>query len=86
MRRLRHRARSNTDASRSLTDTEINYAQIKKELLAIVSGTEKFNQYTYGRGVIVENDHWQATGNHLQEASGFCTQAFAENVASTTKV
>ena len=44
-------------ASRSLTDTERNYAQIEKELLAIVFGTEKFNQYTYGRKVFVESDH-----------------------------
>ena len=44
-------------ASRSLTDTERNYAQIEKELLAIVFGAEKFNQYTYGRKVIVESDH-----------------------------
>ena len=44
-------------ASRSLTDTERNYAQIEKELLAIVFGAEKFNQYTYGRKVYVESDH-----------------------------
>ena len=44
-------------ASRSLTDTECNYAQTEKELLAIVFGAEKFNQYTYGRKVIVESDH-----------------------------
>lgn len=44
-------------ASRSLTDTERNYAQIEKELLAIVFATEKFNQYTYGRRVVVESDH-----------------------------
>ena len=44
-------------ASRSLTDTERNYAQIEKELLAIVFAAEKFNQYTYGRKVFVESDH-----------------------------
>ena len=44
-------------ASRSLTDTERNYAQIEKELLAILSGAEKFNQYTYGRKVLVDSDH-----------------------------
>ena len=44
-------------ASRALTDAERNYAQIEKELLAIVYGTERFHQYTYGRSVIVESDH-----------------------------
>ncbi len=44
-------------ASRALTDAERNYAQIEKELLAIVYGTELFHQYTYGRSVIVESDH-----------------------------
>ena len=36
-------------ASRALTDVETRYAQIEKELLAIVFSLEKFNQYTYGR-------------------------------------
>ena len=39
-------------ASRALTNTETNYAQIEKELLAIV-----FHQYTYGRKVGVDSDH-----------------------------
>ena len=44
-------------ASRALTTTETNYAQIEKELLAIVFGVERFHQYTYGRKVIVDSDH-----------------------------
>ena len=35
-------------ASRALTDTEERYAQIEKEMLAIVFSLEKFHQYTFG--------------------------------------
>ena len=34
-------------ASRALSDAETRYAQIEKELLAVVFGLEKFHQYTY---------------------------------------
>jgi len=36
---------------------ERNWAQIEKEALAVLFGLERFDQYTYGRPVIVENDH-----------------------------
>ena len=44
-------------ASRALTSAEKNYAQIEKELLAIVFACERFDQYVYGRQVTVESDH-----------------------------
>jgi hypothetical protein len=44
-------------ASRALTETEKNYAQIEKELLSIVFACQKFHQYIYGKKIIVENDH-----------------------------
>ena len=44
-------------ASRSLTDTESNYAQIEIELLAIVFGVDKFESYVYDRKFKVETDH-----------------------------
>ena len=44
-------------ASRALTDRESRYAQIKKELLAVVFALDKFEQYAYGRPVTVESDH-----------------------------
>ena len=44
-------------ASKSLTQAEIGYAQIEKELLAILFGCKRFHQYTYGRRVTVHSDH-----------------------------
>ena len=45
-------------ASRALTDTEVTYAQIEKELLAIVFACEKFDAYIYGRDCVrVQTDH-----------------------------
>lgn len=44
-------------ASRALTQTEQRYAQIEKELLAIVFAAKRFHQYIYGRAVKVQTDH-----------------------------
>ena len=44
-------------ASRSMTDCEKRYAQIEKEMLAIVFGLEHFHYYVYGHQTIVESDH-----------------------------
>ncbi|XP_011688911.1 PREDICTED: uncharacterized protein LOC105450661 [Wasmannia auropunctata] len=44
-------------ASRSLTESEIQYAQIEKEMLAIVFATQKFKNYIYGKKVTVWTDH-----------------------------
>ena len=44
-------------ASRRLTETEHRYAQIEKELLAVVFGLSRVDQYTYGRCVEVQSDH-----------------------------
>ena len=44
-------------ASGSMTDGEVRYAQIEKELLAIVFAMERFHQFTYGQSVTVESDH-----------------------------
>ena len=43
--------------SRALTPTERNYAQIEKELLAIVFSVEKWHQYAFGRHISVQSDH-----------------------------
>lgn len=44
-------------ASRALTETDTRYAQMKKEMLAIVFAVEKFNDYTFGNKTIVFSDH-----------------------------
>ena len=44
-------------ASKSLNDSEVNYAQIEEELYAILFGCKRFHQYIYGRHFIVESDH-----------------------------
>ncbi|XP_045458516.1 uncharacterized protein K02A2.6-like [Melitaea cinxia] len=45
-------------ASCTLTDAQKRYAQIEKEMLAIVFACERFHQYIYGQSrVVVETDH-----------------------------
>lgn len=44
-------------ASRALTSSERKWAQIEKEALAALFGVQRFDKYTYGWQVTVENDH-----------------------------
>ena len=44
-------------ASKSLTETEQRYANIERELLAVVFGCERFHTYMYGKHFTVESDH-----------------------------
>lgn len=44
-------------ASKALTPSEVHYAQIEKEMYAIVFGCSYFHQYIYGREVTVQTDH-----------------------------
>lgn len=44
-------------ASKSLSKTQQAYAQIEKELLAVVYGCQQFNQYLFGTKFTVESDH-----------------------------
>jgi hypothetical protein len=47
-------------ASRALTETETRYAQIEKELLAIVWAPNKFDQYILGREMPIIHIHYDA--------------------------
>ena len=44
-------------ASETLTDTESRYANIERELLAVVYGCERFHTYLFGRSFVAESDH-----------------------------
>ena len=44
-------------ASRALSNSEINYAPIEKEMLPIVFGCDRCNMYTHGAEVEVHSDH-----------------------------
>ena len=44
-------------ASRSLNESEKQYAQIEKEVLSIVFGCERFHEYLYGYQFVIHNDH-----------------------------
>ena len=58
-------------ASKSLTDTETRYANIERELLAIVFTCQHFNTYVLGRPFTVEI--WpQALGNDTPKELGQC--------------
>ena len=53
-------------ASKSLTDTETRYANIERELLAIVFACQRFNTYVLGRSFTVESDHKPLEMIHLK--------------------
>ena len=44
-------------ASKTLSDAETRYANIERELIAVVFGCERFHTYLYGKSFTVESDH-----------------------------
>lgn len=43
--------------SKALTDVQKRFAQIEKEMYAVVHTCERFHQYIYGKHISVESDH-----------------------------
>ena len=72
-------------ASNSLTETQKAYAQIEKEVLAILIGCEKFHEYLYGRKVIVESDH-KPLEAITKKATCFRSPSIAAHTIVITKV
>ena len=44
-------------ASKALTKTKCQYANIEREMLAAVFGAERFHTYVYGQSFMIESDH-----------------------------
>ena len=56
-------------ASKSLTPAETRYANIEREMLAVVFGCLKFHHYLYGRSFVCNSDHQPLEKIHLKHLS-----------------
>ena len=63
-------------ASRTLSPTELKYAQLDKEALSIVFGVKHFHQFLYGRKFTILSDH-KPLQHLLGETRGVPTMASA---------
>ena len=72
-------------ASKSLTDTETRYANIERELLAIVFACQQFNTYVLGRPFTVESDQKPLEMIHQKEPCK-CPSQTPANAPSATVI
>ena len=52
-----------------LSDAETRYANIEREMLAVVFGCERFHTYVFGKSVTIESDHRPLEMIHLKNLS-----------------
>ena len=71
--------------SRGLTQAEKKYAQIEKEMLTIVCGCEKYDQYLYGKKGNSGNRP-QTLGEHFSETGPQCPKKTATHASVVSKV
>ena len=53
-------------ASKALSPAESRYANIERELLAVLYGCDRFHNYVFGRPFTVESDHKPLASIHLK--------------------
>ena len=53
-------------ASKALTQAETQYANMEREMLAIIYGCERFHNYLFGHKFTVESDHKPLAAIHLK--------------------
>ena len=74
-------------ASRSLTQSEQNYAQIKKEMLAITFGCERFHEYIYLRKEVSNCEYRSQTIRiYITETTVSGTPKVAKNDSQNTEI
>ena len=74
-------------ASRALTDTEQAYAQIEKEMLAIVFTCSKFHKLLFGRkDVTLETDYLPLLRIFEKKTITFCSNEITENVVESSAI
>ena len=72
-------------ASKSLTGAESHYANIERELLAVVFACIRFNTYLQGRRFTVQSDH-KPSGNDPSEEHAQCASTSSENAPTVTEI
>ena len=71
-------------ASKALSPAESRYANIERELLAVVYGCERFHNYLFGRPFTVESDHSPLASIHLKHLNSSPARLRSHAYASTT--